>query len=92
MPDDTRAARWLPPGFPVPEREVIEKLRQSVMHEVATPHPPELAELALLIALDEAGLDLGDVDARAIWMQPSDEREPVFALLARLLAEETGGG
>lgn len=79
--------RFLPPGFPNPEPETLAQLKASIHQQVDTPYPPETAELAVLIVADEAGIDLSAVDARAIWLQPSDERAPVFAALGRLLAE-----
>lgn len=79
---------FLPPGFPRPEPETIAQLRQSILQQVHTPHPPLPAELAVLIVADEAGIDLTGVDARTIWLQPPDEREALFTTLGALLAEQ----
>jgi hypothetical protein len=84
-------ARFLPPGFPLPEREAIAALRESVMKETRTPHPPESAELAVLIAADEAGVDLGEVDPAAVWLSPPEAREPLFTAIGRLLGELAEG-
>ena len=84
MADPTR---YLPAGVPAPPPEVVAQLRASILQQLATPHPPEPAELAVLIIADEAGVDLSGVDARAVWAQPPAERAPVFAALERLLAE-----
>ena len=65
-------------------------LRQSVLKETATPHAPEWAELAVLIAADEAGIDLTAIDPHAVWQLPPADREAVFALLGQLLGEISG--
>lgn len=85
MPDP--ATRFLPPGYPLPERETMAALRQSIMHETDTPHPPEPAELAVLITADEAGVDLAGIDAQAVWLSPPEARAPLFARLGELLGE-----
>lgn len=80
-------ARFLPPGYPLPESEVIAQLRQNILQRLAPPHPPETAELAVLILADEAGLELGEVDAEAVWALPPADREGLFLALRRALAE-----
>jgi hypothetical protein len=85
MPDP--AARYLPPGFPLPARDTMESLRRSIMQETATPHPPEPAELAVLITADDAGIDLSGVDAKAVWLNPPEARAPLFMRLGELLGE-----
>ncbi|MDB5100085.1 MAG: hypothetical protein JWM80_4506 [Cyanobacteria bacterium RYN_339] len=79
---------YLPPGFPAPDRETMEKLRQSILAGLKTPHPPEWDELGVIISADEAGVDLSGVDAEALWLAPPDERAPIFAALGQLLAEQ----
>jgi hypothetical protein len=91
MPHPDPAARYLPPGFPPPDREAMARLRESVLKETKTPHPPEAAELALLIAADEAGIDLSSIDPMAVWMSPLEARTPIFEAIARLLAELSEG-
>jgi hypothetical protein len=85
------AARYLPPGLPVPDREAMASLRANVMLRSKTPHPPEAAELAAIIVADEAGIDLAEVDAEAVWAQPPEARAPIFEAIARLLGEVVGG-
>jgi hypothetical protein len=84
------SARFLPPGLPLPEREAMAALRQSILAETATKHPPEAAELAVLIVADEAGIDLSGVDAAAVWASPPEAREPIFVRLGELLGDLTG--
>ncbi len=93
-PDDRRepakldpAARYLPAGFPLPDRESMVRLRENVVGRTRTKHPPEAAELAALIAADEAGIDLSAVDADEVWAQPAEEREAIFLAIGRLLGE-----
>ena len=83
--------RYLPPGCPAPEPEALAALRQNIVAGLATPHPPEPAELALIVMADEAGIDLSAIDAREIWLEPAEAREPVFRAIARLLAEIVDG-
>src|SRR5690349_376908 len=83
------AARFLPPGFPPPDREAVARLRESVMKETRTAHPPEAAELATLIAADDAGIDLSSVDPTMVWLSPPEVRAPIFEAIGRLLAEMT---
>lgn len=85
------AARYLPPGCPMPDREAMARLRESVLKETRTPHPPEPAELAVLIAADEAGIDLADVDPAAVWLSPPEARAPLFAAISRLLGQLAEG-
>lgn len=88
MTDPSNAdTRFLPPGYPLPEREVMAQLKQSILHEVKTPYPPETAELAVLIIADEAGVDLAGVDARAIWLEPPESRSGLFLMLKKVLQE-----
>lgn len=84
MSDDRQ---FLPAGVPLPEREVIARLRQSISQHLKTPHPPLDAELAVLIVADELGVDLSAVDARSVWLQAPDERAELFTTLSRLLSE-----
>ena len=84
-------ARYLPAGFPLPDRETMARLRQSILYEMSTPHPPEWAELAVLITADEAGIDMHEVDPRAIWALSPEARAPIFTMLRRLLAEYSEG-
>ena len=85
------AARYLPPGFPPPDREAMATLRANVVLRTRTPHPPEPAELAAIIAADEAGIDLAEVNADEVWLQPAEARQPLFAAIARLLGEVVEG-
>lgn len=87
--DPTR--RFLPPGFPAPDREAMAQLRENVVTRTRTPHPPEAAELAALIAADEAGIDLSEVNADEVWLTPAEAREPLFQAIARLLGEVVEG-
>lgn len=84
-------SRFLPIGFPRPDPEVIDRLRQNILKETRTKYPPEAAELAAIIAADEAGIDLSAIDPGEIWQSPPDAREPVFTMLAQLLGEMTAG-
>lgn len=81
---------YLPPGFPPPDREAMARLRENVVLRTRTKHPPEPAELAVLIAADEAGVDLSAVDAEEVWAQPAAARAPLFETIGRLLAEMAG--
>jgi hypothetical protein len=83
-------SRFLPPGFPRPDPEVLDRLRQNILKETRTKYAPEAAELAAIIAADEAGVDLSAIDPAEIWLSPPDAREPVFQLLRRLLGEMAG--
>lgn len=83
-------SRFLPPGFPRPDPEVMDRLRQNILKDTKTQHPPEAAELAAIIAADEAGVDLSAIDPAEIWLSPPDAREPVFLLLRQLLGEMAG--
>lgn len=76
---------YLPAGFPIPEREALARLRETILRETRTAHPPEWAELAVLVSADEAGADLAGLDAREIWAMPVESRAPVFEALGRLL-------
>lgn len=78
---------YLPAGFPAPDRETLARLRETIMRETRTAHPPEWAELAVLVSADEAGCDLAGLDPREIWAMPVVARSPVFEALGRLLAE-----
>ena len=91
MADGRAPSGFLPSGFPLPDREAIARLRESVMAETRTPHPPETAELAVLIAADEAGVELGEVDPAAVWLSAPDARQPLFEAIGRLLGELAGG-
>jgi hypothetical protein len=83
-------SRFLPPGFPRPDPEAMDRLRQNILKETGTKFAPEAAELAAIIAADEAGVDLSAIDPAEIWLSPQDAREPVFLLLRRLLGEMAG--
>ena len=83
-------ARFLPPGFPRPDPEAMDRLRQNILKETRTPYPPEPAELAAIIAADEAGVDLSAIDPDGVWASPPEAREAVFLLLRRLLGEMAG--
>jgi hypothetical protein len=85
------AYQYLPAGFPRPEAEAIAQLRRTIMEATRTPHPPEVGELAVIIAASEAGVDLTEIDPEAIWLEPSEIRGPLFALIGRLLAEMFAG-
>lgn len=87
MPTPDPAARYLPAGFPLPDREAMARLRENVVTRTRTKHPPEAAELAALIAADEAGIDLSEVDADEVWQQPVAAREALFLAIGRLLGE-----
>jgi hypothetical protein len=77
---------YLPSGFPAPDRETIERLRQSILAGIKTPHPPMVDELAVIICADEAGVDLRGVDPEVLWTSPPEERAAVFEALGRVLA------
>ena len=91
MPPPDPAARFLPPGCPVPDREAMSRLRENVVLRTRTPHPPEAAELAALIAADEAGIDLSGVNADEVWLQPAEAREAIFEAIGRLLGDLSAG-
>lgn len=80
---------FLPPGFPVADREVLEKLRASIMNQVKTKHPPEWAELAVAVAAEEVGVDLYDIDVGFVWGMPPEGRAAFFARLGALVGEAT---
>lgn len=83
----TGADRYLPPGFPLPDPHAMGSLRETILRATRTPHAPEPAELALVIAADEAGVDLGEIDARAVWELPAEARAPVFEAIAKVLRQ-----
>ena len=81
---------YLPVGFPVPEREVLDALRRSILATVKTPHPPLAEELAVVVLADQAGVELEGLDPEAVWLTPPDQRAAVFVALGRLLGELAG--
>jgi hypothetical protein len=85
-----RRRRFLPPNFPSPDDETLEKLRRNVMERTSTPYRPDEGELAALVCADEAGVDLSEIDAAEVWLMTPAEREPFFTLIAGLLGEIAG--